>query len=73
MQEVELRNTLKVERAKRNLSQADLALLIKVSRKTINTIETGRFVPSTVIALRLAQVLHTSVEALFQLQEPASP
>ncbi|WP_317173593.1 helix-turn-helix transcriptional regulator [Hymenobacter montanus] len=39
-----------MERAKRNLSQADLAYRIDVSRKTINTIETGRFIPPTLIA-----------------------
>jgi putative transcriptional regulator len=71
MQEVLLINRLKVERAKRNMSQAELAFLIKISRKTINTIESGKFVPSTIIALRLARVFGTSVESLFQLQEPA--
>lgn len=69
MEGIGLTNNLKVERAKRNMSQAELAFLIQVSRKTINTIETGKFVPSTIIALRLAQVFQTSVENLFFLPQ----
>jgi putative transcriptional regulator len=63
----ELRNKLREERTRRNLTQADLAALVGVSRKTINTVENGVFIPSTVLALRLAKALRTSVEALFQL------
>ncbi|MES2731463.1 MAG: helix-turn-helix transcriptional regulator [Bacteroidota bacterium] len=70
MEDFELMNTIKVERAKRNMSQADLAFQISVSRKTINTIETGKFVPSTIIALRIAQVFNTTVESIFQIKEP---
>jgi putative transcriptional regulator len=62
-------NFIKVERATRNLSQADLAFRIGVSRKTINTIETGRFIPSTLIALLIAQEFALPVEQIFQLQE----
>jgi putative transcriptional regulator len=62
-----LNNRLREVRAERNLTQADLAALAGVSRKTINTVENGVFIPSAVLALRLAQVLGTSVEALFQL------
>lgn len=62
-----LKNRLREERARRNLTQADLATLVEVSRKTINTVENGVFIPSTALALRLARVLKTSVEALFQL------
>lgn len=65
----ELRNTLRDERARRSLTQADLAVLVGVSRKTINTVENGVFTPSTVLALRLARALKTSVEALFQLSD----
>ena len=50
-----------------NLTQAQLAELVEVSRKTINTVENGVFVPSTVLALRLARALGTTVEQLFQL------
>ena len=63
----QLRNRLREARARRNLTQAELATLAEVSRKTINTVENGVFIPSTVLALRLARALGTSVEALFQL------
>jgi putative transcriptional regulator len=63
----ELRNRLREARVRRNLTQAELATLADVSRKTINTVENGVFIPSTVLALRLARALGTSVEALFQL------
>lgn len=62
-----LRNKLREERARRNLTQADLATMVGVSRKTINTVENGIFIPSTDLALRLARALKTSVEDLFQL------
>ena len=65
----ELSNRLKEERAARGLSQADLAELVHVSRKTINTVENGVFIPSTVLALRLARALDTTVEQLFFLRE----
>lgn len=64
-----LRNRIKVERARHDLTQEQLADLVGVTRKTINTVETGRFVPSTVLALKLAHVLHTRVEELFYLEE----
>jgi putative transcriptional regulator len=64
-----LSNRLREERARRNLTQADLATLVGVSRKTINTVENGVFIPSTVLALRLARALGTSVEHLFQIPE----
>ena len=63
----QLRNRLREERARRNLTQADLATLVGVSRKTVNTVENGVFIPSTVLALRLARALGTTVEALFYL------
>ena len=65
---VDMRNTIKVERAKLNITQTDLAERIKVSKQTIHSIETGRFVPSTVIALKLAQYFNVKVEDLFQLE-----
>ena len=64
-----LNNRLREERARQGLTQADLAALVDVSRKTINTVENGVFIPSTVLALRLARALGTSVESLFQLPE----
>lgn len=68
--EERLATTLKVQRAMRDLTQADLADLVGVTRKSINAIEAGRMVPSTVLALKLARVLGTHVEDLFRL-EPA--
>ena len=65
----ELGNTLRAAREARGLTQAQLAELIGVSRKTINTVENGIFVPSTLIALKLAWALETRVEALFFLAE----
>jgi putative transcriptional regulator len=64
----ELDNRLREERLRRDLTQAQLAELVGVSRKTVNTVENGVFVPSTVLALRLAAALGTTVEALFQLR-----
>jgi putative transcriptional regulator len=63
----ELMTTMKVQRAKRDLTQADLATLAEVTRKSINAIEAGRMVPSIVLALRLAKALQVPVEELFSL------
>jgi putative transcriptional regulator len=63
-----LRNRLRDERAARGLTQEELARMVGVSRKTINTIETGRFVPSTILAIRLARALDRHVEDLFYVQ-----
>ena len=60
---------LREERAAHGWTQAELAERIGVSRKTINTIENGVFVPLTVLALKLAKAFGTSVEALFALSE----
>jgi len=54
------------------MSQSDLANAIGVSRKTISTIEVGKFVPSTVIALKLANYFEVPVEAIFSLKQPES-
>lgn len=64
-----LLNTLKDERERLGLTQAALAEMIGVSRKTINTVENGVFVPSTILALKLAAALDRPVEALFILAE----
>jgi putative transcriptional regulator len=64
----QLVSRLREERTRRNLTQAQLAELVGVSRKTINTVENGIFIPSTVLALRLARALGTTVEELFQLR-----
>jgi putative transcriptional regulator len=64
-----MKNTIKVERAKKNLTQADLAEKIGISRQAVNSIETGKFVPSTVLALKMARVFETTVEVIFQLEK----
>lgn len=66
---IKLENRIRVYRAEHKLSQADLANLIGVSRKTISTIEVGRFVPSTVIALKIAKHFDVQLEDIFWLQE----
>jgi putative transcriptional regulator len=60
---------MKVERAKKNWTQADLADKIGVSRQAINSIETGKFIPSTLLALKMAKVFQTPVEEIFQLED----
>lgn len=62
-----LENRIRVYRAEHRLSQAELATIIGVSRKTISTIEVGKFVPSTVIALKIAQHFGVPVEDIFHL------
>jgi putative transcriptional regulator len=63
-----MKNSIKVERAKKNITQADLAKLAKVSRQTINAMELGKYVPSTVLALRLAQIFEVEVSEIFTLE-----
>jgi putative transcriptional regulator len=64
-----LRTTMKVERAKRDMTQEQLAELVGVTRKTINTIERGVYVPSTLLALRIARALGVEFKELFFLEE----
>jgi putative transcriptional regulator len=64
-----MKNTVKVERAKKDMTQQDLAVAIGVSRQTINAIEKNKYVPSTKLALKMAQVFQTSVEVLFELEK----
>jgi putative transcriptional regulator len=64
-----MKNTLKVERAINNLTQEQLAQLVNVSRQTINAIELKKFVPSTVLALKIARIFNKPVEQIFQLEE----
>ena len=66
-----LANRIRVLRASRNISQSELAAAIDVSRKTISTVEVGRFVPSTVIALKLARYFGVPVEEVFSLTDEA--
>lgn len=62
-----MENTIKVERAILSLTQDDLAKKIGVSRQTINSIEANRYVPSTVLALKLSVVFNKPVNAFFRL------
>ena len=64
-----MKNSIRVERAIKNITQADLANLIGVSRQTINTIESNRYVPSTVLALKIARVFGKQVEEIFTLED----
>jgi putative transcriptional regulator len=64
-----MKNSIKVERAKKNITQADLAKLAKVSRQTINAMELGKYVPSTVLALRLAQIFEVEISEIFTLED----
>lgn len=64
-----MKNNLKVERAKKDITQADLADIIDVSRQTINAIEKNRYVPSTALALKLSRYFDTTVNDLFELEE----
>ena len=66
-----MHNKIRLYRASLNWTQAELAVRIGVSRKTINTVENGVFVPSTVLALRLSRALGVPVEQLFQLADDA--
>lgn len=71
MVDQKLNNQLRVARARTGVTQADLAEAIGVTRKTVNSIENGRYVPSTRLALLLARELDATVEELFQL--PVTP
>lgn len=63
-----LATTMKVQRARLDLTQAELADRAGVTRKSVNAIEAGHMVPSTILALKLAKVLGVSVEELFSLE-----
>lgn len=62
-------NSIKVERAKKNITQAELAEKIGVSRVSINAIETGKYIPSTILALRIAEFFKVPVEEIFKLEK----
>ena len=64
-----MKNSIKVERAKKNWTQATLAEKLGVSRQAINSIETGKFIPSTLLALKMAKAFETNVESVFQLEQ----
>lgn len=64
-----MRNFIKIERARCNMTQAELAEKVKVARQTIIAIEAGRFVPSTVLAFKIASILGCRAEELFELEQ----
>jgi putative transcriptional regulator len=64
-----LKNNLKVYRAKFSLTQEELAIKVGVTRKTINTIENGVFIPSALLAIKIAKVFDESVENIFYIEE----
>ena len=69
MENKELLNKIKVYRAMKNISQEELAVAIGVTRKTINTVETGKFIHSTVLALKIARYFGVPVEEIFVLND----
>ena len=63
-----MKNTLKVERAILNITQEKLAKKVQVSRQTINSIENNKYIPSTVLALKLSAVFNKTVNDIFELE-----
>lgn len=62
-------NNIRVERAIKRITQQQLAELVQVSRQTINAIEQGKYVPSTVLALKIASVFEKRLDDIFQLED----
>ena len=64
-----MKNSIRVERAIKDITQQDLAPAVGVSRQTINSIEAGKYVPSTVLSLKIAKYFQKPLEAIFELEE----
>lgn len=64
-----MKNTVRVERAILDITQQDLATAVGVSRQTINSIESGKYVPSTVLALKIARYFGKPTDSIFSLEE----
>ncbi|MBO5861030.1 MAG: helix-turn-helix transcriptional regulator [Alistipes sp.] len=64
-----MKNNIRVARAEVRMTQQELAEAVDVSRQTINAIESGKFVPSTVLALKIARTFEKQVEEIFSLEE----
>jgi len=64
-----MKNTIKVQRAIKDITQAQLAEIIGVSRQTISAIEKNKYVPSTVLALKIARFFEVAVESVFELTD----
>ncbi len=66
---MKLKNYLKVWRAKKDITQADLAVKVGLSRQTINSIEKGKFTPSVLSAMKIAMFFKTTIEEVFFIEE----
>lgn len=64
-----MKNRIRIERAIMNITQGDLAEKIGVSRQTINAMESNKYVPSTVLALKIARLFGKTVEEIFELED----
>ena len=64
-----MKNRIRVERAEKRITQQELAEQCGVSRQTINAIEAGKFIPSTLLALKIARTFGKQVEEIFELEE----
>lgn len=64
-----MKNRIRVERAEKRITQQELAEKCGVSRQTINAIEAGKFIPSTVLALKMARTFGKQVEEIFELED----
>ena len=64
-----MKNNIKVQRAIKGLTQEELAKKVSVSRQTINAMEANKYVPSTVLALKIAKVFNKSIEEIFILEK----
>ncbi|MGW8123275.1 helix-turn-helix transcriptional regulator [Roseivirga echinicomitans] len=63
-----MKNTLREERKRKNITQEQLASLVGVSRQSINAIERGKYIPSTTLALKISEIFNTTVNHLFELE-----
>ena len=63
-----MKNSIKIERAVKGITQEDLAKIIGVSRQTINAMESGKYVPSTILALKIARYFGKKAEEIFELE-----
>ena len=64
-----MKNTVRVERAVLDITQQELAVAVGVSRQTINSIESGKYVPSTVLALKIAKYFQKPTDSIFMLDD----
>ncbi len=67
-----MKNNIRVERAVLNITQEELAQRINVTRQSIHAVENGKYVPSTILALKIARVFNKTVDEIFQLEESDS-